>query len=137
MMLYSDLARGVNIVNLFDFWTTIGTTENNVVPGHGMYEAVLQGLWEVGSFEDILIVSQKSMPRSTASPGRLTRQLPFCRQDVGGGAATLLGQPKGAKVGLFMSSAADIWKDNELDPTDSTNPVYTFGTNIRAVYVML
>jgi hypothetical protein len=36
-----------------------------------------------------------------------------------------------------MSSAADIWKDNELDPTDSTNPVYTFGTNIRAVYVML
>jgi hypothetical protein len=59
MMLYSDLARGVNIVNLFDFWTTIGTTENNVVPGHGMYEAVLQGLWEVGSFEDILIVSQK------------------------------------------------------------------------------
>jgi hypothetical protein len=37
MMLYSDLARGVNIVNLFDFWTTIGTTENNVVPGHGMY----------------------------------------------------------------------------------------------------
>ena len=34
---------------------TIGTTENNVVPGFGMYEAVLQGVWEIGGFEDILV----------------------------------------------------------------------------------
>lgn len=38
---------------------------------------------------------------------------------------------------LGAPKAADIWKDNELDPTLQSNPIMTFGTNTRAVYVML
>ena len=36
-----------------------------------------------------------------------------------------------------MSSASDIWKDNEQSPIDPNSPIMTFGTNTRAVYVML
>ena len=91
---------------------TIGTTENNVVPGFGMYEAVLQGVWEIGVFEDILV-------------------------DEKAGSAVIQGQPKGARVGLYMSSACDVWKDNEQSPTDPNVAIMTFGTNTRALYTML
>ena len=97
-MFYSDLMHGVNVVNLFDFRNTHGTTENSVQPGYGMYEAVLQGVWEAGSFEDLLF------------------------------AGVLQGQPMGSKVGLFMSSAADAWRETDMNG---------YAAAVRALYIVL
>jgi hypothetical protein len=80
-----------------------------------MYEGVLQALWEVGSFESIVMHGQ------------------------------LLAPPDGSRVGLYMSSAADIWQDygftggaggdGQVHSGATGQPA--FGTATRALYIAL
>ena len=114
-LVYAALGHGTKVLDLYEFHSTFGTTENSVGEyraAYGTYEMALDTMYEYGQFDDIIQASP-----SQAAP-------------VG-------------DVALYFSTAADAWEGDHTTPCIYSNGGPTdvrcrvFKAAKRALYIAL